>query len=66
VTDLRKENTRLKQLVAEVVLENRLLKKSMTAVDSDSIRVVQTPYQAPNANAYVTGSPHGARQLRWA
>ena len=27
VTDLRKENTRLKQLVAEIVLENRLLKK---------------------------------------
>jgi len=35
VGDLRKENTRLKQLVAEIVLENRLLKKSVTAVDSD-------------------------------
>jgi hypothetical protein len=33
-SDLRKENTRLKQLVAEVVLENRLLKKSVTASDS--------------------------------
>ena len=31
VTDLRTENGRLKQLVAEVVLENRLLKKSVTA-----------------------------------
>ena len=36
VTELRKENVRLKQLVAETVLENRLLKKSVTAVDSDS------------------------------
>jgi len=35
VTDLRKENARLKQLVAETVLENRLLKKSLTAADSD-------------------------------
>jgi transposase len=36
VTELRKENARLKQVVAEVVLENRLLKKSVTAADSDS------------------------------
>ena len=35
VGDLRKENASLKQLVAEMVLENRLLKKSVTAVDSD-------------------------------
>ena len=35
VTDLRKENARLKQVVAEIVLENRLLKKSVTAADSD-------------------------------
>jgi transposase len=35
VGELRKENRRLKQLVAEMVLENRLLKKSLTAVDSD-------------------------------
>ena len=30
VTDLRQENARLKELVAETVLENRLLKKSVT------------------------------------
>ena len=30
VSDLRKENARLKELVAETVLENRLLKKSVT------------------------------------
>jgi transposase len=36
VAELRKENAHLKQLVAETVLENRLLKKSVTAVDSDS------------------------------
>ena len=35
VTDLRQENTWLKQLVVEIVLENRLLKKSVTAADSD-------------------------------
>jgi transposase len=29
VTDLRKENARLKEVVAETVLENRLLKKSV-------------------------------------
>jgi hypothetical protein len=34
VADLRKENARLKELVAETVLENRLLKKSVTASDS--------------------------------
>ena len=33
VTNLRKEHTNLKQLVAEMVLENRLLKKSVTASD---------------------------------
>jgi transposase len=33
VTDLRKENARLKELVAETLLENRLLKKSVTACD---------------------------------
>ena len=36
VTDLRKENGRLKHVVAERVLENRLLKKSVTASDSES------------------------------
>jgi transposase len=35
VVTLRQENARLKQVVAETVLENRLLKKSLTAVDSD-------------------------------
>jgi transposase len=34
VTDLRKENARLKELVAEAVLENRLLKKSVLGSDS--------------------------------
>ncbi len=34
VADLRQENARLKELVAETVLENRLLKKSVTGFDS--------------------------------
>jgi transposase len=34
VADLRKENVRLKEIVAETVLENRLLKKSVTGSDS--------------------------------
>ena len=35
VTDLRQENGRLKHVVAELVLENRLLKNSVTASDSE-------------------------------
>ena len=35
VVELRKENARLKQLVAETVLENRLLQNSVTGADSD-------------------------------
>ena len=34
VSDLRKENARLKERVAETVLENRLLKKSVTGSGS--------------------------------
>ena len=33
VTELRKENARLKEGVAETILENRLLKKSMPGSD---------------------------------
>ena len=36
VTDLRHENGRLKHVVAELVLENRLLKKGVTASDLES------------------------------
>ena len=35
VADLRHENGRLKHVVAELVLENRLLKKSVTVSDSE-------------------------------
>jgi len=35
VSSLRKENARLKELVAETLLENRVLKKSVTGYDSD-------------------------------
>ena len=35
VGSLRKENARLKELVAETILENRMLKKSVTGYDSD-------------------------------
>ena len=35
VQGLRDENTRLKQVLAETVLENRLLKKSLTASGSE-------------------------------
>ena len=34
VSDLRQENARLKELVAETLLENRLLKKSVTGSGS--------------------------------
>ena len=36
VADVRKEVTELKQVVAELVLENRLLKKSVTGFDSEA------------------------------
>jgi len=35
VTDLKKENARLKEALAETLLENRVLKKSVTGYDSD-------------------------------
>ena len=35
VKTLRDENSRLKQVLAETVLENRVLKKSLTASDSE-------------------------------
>ena len=38
VTDLRSENGRLKHVVAELVLENRLIKKGVTASDSRAVR----------------------------
>lgn len=34
VTDLRQENAQLKQAVAELLLKNRVLKKSVTGTDS--------------------------------
>jgi transposase len=37
VSTLRKENSRLKDLVAETLLENRVLKKSVTGYDSDEV-----------------------------
>ncbi len=36
VADVRKEVAELKQVVAELVLENRLLKKSVTGFDSEA------------------------------
>jgi len=35
VTGLRRENAQLKQVVAEVVLKNRVLKKTLNVVDSE-------------------------------
>jgi len=35
VTELRQENEQLKQLVAEVLLKNRVLKKSLNGLESD-------------------------------
>ena len=39
VTDLKKENARLKVALAETVLENRVLKKSVTGYDLDEDEV---------------------------
>ena len=37
VNDLKKENEHLKQLVAEIVLKNRVLKKSLSGTDFGDI-----------------------------
>ena len=37
VSDLKKENDHLKQLVAEIALKNRVLKKSLSGVDSEDV-----------------------------
>jgi len=39
VTELRQENDQLKQAVAEILLKNRFLKKTLTATDSESIDI---------------------------
>ncbi len=39
VTDLKKENGPLKQLVAEMALKNRVLKKSLNGTDSEDIDI---------------------------
>jgi transposase len=36
VTELRRENEQLKQVVAEVILKNRVLKKTLNVVDPES------------------------------
>ena len=39
VTDLKKENDHLKQLVAEMALKNRVLKKSLSGMDSEDLDI---------------------------
>ena len=39
VTELRAENDQLKPVVAEILLKNRFLKKTLTATDSESIDI---------------------------
>jgi len=39
VSDLKKENEHLKQLVAEVALKNRVLKKSLNGTDFEGIDI---------------------------
>ena len=39
VIDIKKENEQLKQLVAEVVLKNRVLKKSLNGTDSNGVDI---------------------------
>ena len=37
VSDIKKENDHLKQLVAEIALKNRVLKKSLNGTDCEDI-----------------------------
>ena len=39
VTELRQENDQLKQVVAEILLKNRFLKKTLNVTDSESIDI---------------------------
>ena len=39
VVDLKKENEHLKQLVAEIALKNRVLKKSLNGTDFEDIDI---------------------------
>ena len=39
VSDLKKENGNLKQLVAEIVLQNRVLKKSLSGADMKDVDI---------------------------
>ncbi len=39
VTELRQENEQLKQAVAEMLLKNRFLKKTLNVVESESIDI---------------------------
>ena len=39
VTELRQENDQLKQVVAEILLKNRFLKKTLNVADSESIDI---------------------------
>ena len=39
VSDLKKENEHLKQLVAEIALKNRVLKKSLNGTDFEGIDI---------------------------
>ena len=39
VSDLKKENEHLKQLVAEIALKNRVLKKSLNGTDLEDIDI---------------------------
>ena len=39
VSELKKENDHLKQLVAEIALKNRVLKKSLNGTDSEDIDI---------------------------
>ena len=39
VSDLKKENGNLKQLVAEIVLQNRVLKKSLSGADMEDVDI---------------------------
>jgi transposase len=39
VSELRQENDQLKQVVAEILLKNRFLKKTLNVTDSESIDI---------------------------
>ena len=65
VTDLKKENDQLKRLVADIMLKNEVLKKSVLGLESKATAPAHAPYLHPcrqpgKTNELVSGREAGS------